>query len=137
MAHSTAALALAHLCSAGFPDWTRRGVTVSRRIRGAEASLLFAQVSNAYRLADVPPQVPGPAPAAPEVLRNSESECRIETRFLRRKRTSREGTAAAERDACGLKAALARLGSAIRAREALGRSMTADEREGGPGYAGR
>jgi DNA-binding MarR family transcriptional regulator len=46
---STSALALARLRAAGFLDWTRRGVTVSRRIHGAEAGVLFAQISNAYR----------------------------------------------------------------------------------------
>jgi hypothetical protein len=137
VARSTAALALARLRSAGFLDWTRRGVTVLRRIRGAEAGLLFAQVSNAYRLTKVPPQVPAPAPAAPEVPRTSESGCRTETTFLNRIRTLEVSNAEAQRDSCSLEAALARLGSAIRAREALGRSMAADEREGGPGHAER
>jgi hypothetical protein len=127
VARSTAALALGRLRSAGFLDWTRRGVTVSRRICGAEAGLLFAQVSNAYRLSEVPPQVPGPVQTALKGPRNSESECRTETRFLSKISTSEPGTGEAARDSCGLEAALARLGSAIRAREALGRSMAAQE----------
>jgi DNA-binding MarR family transcriptional regulator len=118
VARSTAALALARLRAAGFLEWTRRGVTVSRRVRGVESSSMFTQVTNAYRLAASPPALPDSG--AHPILRslNSESEGRSETRFQDSKRASGGSQASAVRDALELEAALARLGAALQARVA-------------------
>ena len=51
--------ALARLRAAGFLDWTRHSVMVSRRVRGVENGGMFVQASSAYRLAAVPPGGPG------------------------------------------------------------------------------
>lgn len=119
VARSTAALALARLRAAGFLDWTRRGVTVSRRVRGMEAGM-FAQVSNAYRLAAAPPAVPSLVQLAAGLMLNSKSEDRAETRFLDKQKASEERSERAKGDSCGLEEALARLGAMIQAKEALG-----------------
>ena len=119
VARSTAALALTRLRGAGFLDWTRRGVMVSRRVRGTEAGM-FAQVSNAYRLAAAPPAIPEPVQLAVGLLLNSKSESRAETRFPVNQKALGGRDERGKGDSCGLEAALARLGAAIRAKEALG-----------------
>lgn len=120
VARSTAALALARLRAAGFLEWTRRGVTVSRRVRGIERSSMFTQVTNAYRLAASPPAMsdPGTSPVPP--YRDSKSEGRPETRFPDFKRASGGREAGGTKDALELEAALARLGAALQARVAAG-----------------
>lgn len=119
VARSTAALALTRLRAAGFLDWTRRGVTVSRRVRGMESGM-FAQVSNAYRLAAAPPAIPGVVKLAVGLVLNSKSESRAGTRFQVKKRVWEDSKQMGQRDSCGLEAALARLGAAIHAKEVPG-----------------
>jgi hypothetical protein len=119
VARSTAALALARLRTAGFLDWTRRGVVVSGRVRGVEAAGMFAQVSNAYRLAAAPPAVPSFAQIAKGLL-NSKSGSRAETRFLLKQEVRGGGRERTIFDSCSLEAALARLGAAIQAKEPTG-----------------
>jgi DNA-binding MarR family transcriptional regulator len=115
VARSTAALALARLRAAGFLEWTRRGVTVSRRVRGVERSSMFTQVTNAYRLAASPPAMLDPGTSPAPRYRDSKSEGRPETRFLDYKRASGGRQDGAVRDALELEAALARLGAALQA----------------------
>ena len=120
VARSTAAVALARLRAAGFLDWTRRGVVVSRRVRGVAMDGLFAQVTNAYRLALSPPMTPGSFAGEATATQNSASECRAETRFPDKNNASGEKQGRAFVDLQSLEAALARLGAAVKAREALG-----------------
>ena len=120
VARSTAAVALARLRAAGFLDWTRRGVMVSRQVRGVAMDGLFTQVTNAYRLALSPPTAPGSFAGEAAATRNSKSESRAETRFPDKNRALREKHEGAFRDLESLEAALARLGAAVKAREALG-----------------
>lgn len=117
VARSTAAVALARLRAAGFLDWTRRGVTVSRRVRGVTMNL-FAQVTNAYRLATKPPvaRIPGAAACWP----NSQSECRAETRFPKNNKELAGEQQEQPSVARSLDTALARLAAAMKAQEAAG-----------------
>jgi hypothetical protein len=118
VARSTAAVALARLRTAGFLEWTRRGVTVSRRVRGVESSM-FIQVTNAYRLAASPPALPHPDPHPRSCLPSSESEGRPETRVEDLKRALAQSQTGAARDMLALDAALDRLGTAMQARAAM------------------
>jgi DNA-binding MarR family transcriptional regulator len=120
VARSTAALALARLRAAGFLEWTRRGVTVSRRVRGFERSNMFTQVTNAYRLAASPPAMPDPGTSPVLRPQDSKSEGRPETRFPDYKRSFEGGRADVTKDALELEAALARLSVALQARVAAG-----------------
>lgn len=84
----------------------------------ARGHRMFVQVSNAYRLAAVPPAAPDPVQLPASLLPNSGSESRAESRFQVKEEALRETSQRVIRGSGTPEVALARLQESIEAKEA-------------------